>query len=65
MKLGIILFILGLSLVVYLSKFKFKKIFFKNLGIAIGILLFLYGSVLMLQPSDDTYVVYTKTTVSK
>lgn len=63
MKLGILLFIIGATLIFYLAKIKIKKQFLSKLGIAFGILLLLYGLILAMQP--DNFVVYTKTTISQ
>jgi len=63
MKIGIILFILGSLLALYLSKVKIEKTFLTRIGTVIGILMLLYGLVLMIQPKEDTYVKFTKTTI--
>jgi uncharacterized membrane protein HdeD (DUF308 family) len=63
MKLGIIIFILGLSITVYLVNLKFKKIFFKRIVILFGILSIIYGLILIVQPNN--YIKFTKTTISK
>lgn len=63
MKIGIILFILGSLLALYLSKVKIEKTFLTRFGTVIGILMLLYGLVLMIQPKEDTYVKFTKTTI--
>ena len=65
MKIGIILFIFGLILVAILIKARFDKDIVKNIGIFIGVVLALYGIVLMVQPSEDKYFDYTKSTISK
>lgn len=62
MKLGILLFIIGVALVSYLANIKVKKRFLSNIGIVFGILLLIYGLILAIQP--DEFVVYTKTTIS-
>ena len=62
MKLGILLFIIGVALVSYLANIKIKKRFLSNIGIVFGILLLIYGLILAIQP--DEFVVYTKTTIS-
>ena len=63
MKIGILLFIVGAALVVYLSNIKYKKRFVKNVGIVFGILLVLYGIITTIQP--DEYIKFTKTTIAK
>jgi len=63
MKLGIFLFIIGITLVLYLANIKFKKRFLSNLGIFFGILLLIYGLILALQPSD--FIVYTQSTIAQ
>ena len=63
MKIGILLFIIGSILTLYLSKVKFKKQVLNNVGIVIGILLLVYGLILSVQP--DNYIQFTKTTISK
>ena len=63
MKVGILLIIIGLALTLYLSKVRLKRQFLNNLGIALGILLLLYGLILSVQP--DNYIQFTKTTISK
>jgi uncharacterized membrane protein len=63
MKIGIILFIIGSILTLYFSKIKFEKSFFKKFGVIIGILILIYGIILMIQPKE--YIVYTKTTISQ
>lgn len=65
MKLGIILFIIGSILALYLSKVKIEKTFLTRVGTVIGILMLLYGLILIIQPSDDEYVKFTKTTIHK
>jgi len=61
-KLGIIAFIAGLLLILLLAKLSFDKKVLKNLGIAFGIILMIYGVILIIQPNDDTYIQTTKTT---
>jgi len=63
MKLGILLFIVGFVLTLYFAKIKFEKRFLSNFGVVIGILLLIYGVILLIQPND--YIKYTKTTISK
>lgn len=65
MKLGIILFLIGAALILYLVKIEFEKEVLKRIGIAVGILMLLYGLILVVQPSEDNYVKFTQTTVSK
>ncbi len=64
MKTGIILFIIGLVLLTLLLRVDINKIVIKNIAVAIAVLLSLYGVVLMVQPSEDKYFEYTKTTVT-
>lgn len=64
MKLGILLFIIGAILALYLSKVKIEKTFLTKVGTVIGVLMVLYGLILIIQPSDDEYVKFTKTTIS-
>ena len=63
MKIGILLFIVGAALIVYLSNIKYKKRFMKNVGIIFGVLLVLYGIIITIQP--DEYIKFTKTTIAK
>ncbi|MEA3383392.1 MAG: hypothetical protein U9Q20_01770 [Campylobacterota bacterium] len=63
MKVGLLLILIGLVLTLYLSKVKFKKQFFNNIGIALGILLLIYGLILSVQPNN--YIEFTKTTITK
>ena len=65
MKIGIILFVIGVIVITYLARVKFDKSVIKNVGIFISIILILYGLVLMVQPSDDKYFDYTESTISK
>jgi len=65
MKIGIILFIVGLALITLLTNTKFNKDTIKNILIFVASILTLYGIVLMIQPNDDKYFDYTKTTISK
>lgn len=62
LKLGIIALIAGLLLIVLLAKLSFDKKILKNLGIAFGIILVVYGIIQIIQPSDDTYIKETQTT---
>jgi hypothetical protein len=63
MKPGIVLFIIGTVMILYLANVKFGKKFISKLGIIFGILLLLYGLILVVQP--DEFIVYTKTTIAK
>jgi len=63
MKLALIFVVVGLVLILLLSKIKIEKQFFSKLGIIIGILCFIYGIILFIQPDD--YIKYTQTTISK
>jgi len=63
MKIGILLFLVGAVLIVYLSNIKYKKRFLKKVGIILGILLVLYSIITLIQP--DEYIVFTKSTISK
>lgn len=65
MKLGIILFIIGAVLAIYLSKVKIEKSFLTKVGTGFGIILLLYGLILIIQPEEDKYVKFTETTISK
>jgi len=65
MKLGFILFLLGSALILYLMRIKFEKEALKRIGITIGVLMLFYGLILLIQPKDDKYVKFTKTTISK
>ena len=64
MKIGIILFILGLVLLTLLLKTNITKTVIKNIAFAIAILLSIYGLILMVQPNEDKYFDYTQTTIS-
>jgi xanthine/uracil/vitamin C permease (AzgA family) len=65
MKIGIILFILGLLLIAILLKIKFTENIIKNIGIFVAIIATIYGLILMVQPNEDRYFTYTKTTIAK
>ena len=65
MKIGIILFIIGFLLLVFLIKVNFTKEIIKNIGIALAVLMLLYGMIIIVQPSDDNFIKYTKTTIVK
>ncbi|MBT4572821.1 MAG: hypothetical protein HOB89_05585 [Campylobacteraceae bacterium] len=62
MKLGIILIGVGLIAIFYFASLKFKKRVLKKAGIFIGIIIFLYGLIQLVQPDD--YIKFTKTTIS-
>ena len=64
MKIGIILFILGLVLLTLLLKTNITKTVIKNIAFTIAILLSIYGLILMVQPNEDKYFGYTQTTIS-
>lgn len=64
MKLGIILFIVGLILIVFLSKMQINKKILKNAGVVFGFFFIIYGIILIIQPSEDNYIKSTKTTTS-
>lgn len=61
MKLGIILFIVGSMLTLYLANIKYQKRFIKKIGIIFGILILLYGLILIAQPTN--YIKFTQTTI--
>jgi len=65
MKLGIILFIIGSALTLYFSKIKIEKRFLAEIAIVVGIALSIYGLILIVQPAENDYVKFTKTTISK
>lgn len=65
MKIGIILFVMGVILITLLLKVKFTKDMVKNVGVVVGVLFVLYGLILIVQPNDDNFIQYTKTTISK
>lgn len=65
MKIGIILFIIGAILALYLAKVKIEKSFLTKVGIVIGIVMVFYGLILIIQPDEDKYVKFTETTISK
>lgn len=62
MKFGILLVVIGFLLVGYLLKFHFDKTLIKVLGVVLGLFLCIYGLILIVQPSDDEFIKYTKTT---
>ena len=64
MKMGIILFILGLVLLTLLLRVEINKQVIKNIAVSIAILLSIYGVILMVQPNEDKYFEYTSTTIS-
>jgi len=63
MKIGIIFFVVGLVLILLLTKIKFEKKMLSQLGLVLGILFLIYGLILLVQPNE--YIKYTKTTISK
>lgn len=63
MKIAIALLVIGLVLILLLSNLKFKKQVLSKVGIIIGVLFILYGTILLIQPKE--YIKYTKTTISK
>jgi len=63
MKIAIALLVIGLVLILLLSNLKIKKQVLSKIGIVIGILFLLYGTILLIQPKE--YIKYTKTTISK
>ena len=63
MKLGIILFIVGIILAIYLSNLKFKKKVLRQFGIAFAVIIAIYGLIQIIQPDD--YIKFTKTTIAK
>ncbi len=63
MKIAIALLVIGLVLILLLSNLKFKKQVLSKVGIIIGVLFLLYGTILLIQPKE--YIKYTKTTISK
>jgi uncharacterized membrane protein len=65
MKIGIILFIIGSIVTLYFSRIKIEKKFLTEIAIVAGILCAIYGVILMIQPNEDNYVKFTKTTISK
>ncbi len=65
MKIGIILFIIGVAVILYVLRAQLDKSVLKNVGIFIASILILYGVILFVQPSDDKYFDYTNTTISK
>lgn len=62
MKLGIILLLIGLVLVALLLRIDVDKKFLKNAGVVLGFFIIIYGIILIIQPSDDSYIKSTKTT---
>lgn len=44
---------------------KIKKRVVKQIGIIFGIIMAIYGIIIFAQPDEDTYIKFTKTTVSK
>ena len=65
MKLGIILLLVGSIMILYFSKIKIEKRFLTEIAIIVGIICTIYGLILIVQPSEDNYVKFTKTTILK
>ena len=65
MKTGIILFIIGLTLITFLTNKKFNKDIIKNIAVFVAFLVTVYGVILMVQPNEDKYFDYTHTTIVK
>lgn len=65
MKLGILLFLAGVAIVFYLLNFKFEKKVLKNIALVLSVLLALYGLILTVQPEENKYVKFTKSTIHK
>ena len=63
MKIGILIFAMGLFLTLWLTKIRFRKTLLKKIGTVFGILLIIYGVIMIVQPDD--YIKYTKTTITK
>jgi uncharacterized membrane protein YozB (DUF420 family) len=64
MKLGIILLLVGIVLIVLLSRINVDKKVLKNAGVVLGFFIIIYGIILIVQPSEDNYIKSTKTTTS-
>lgn len=64
MKLGILLILIGLALIGYLLKFTIEKRFVKIFGVVVAVVLCVYGTILLVQPSEDGYIKYTQSTRS-
>ncbi|VAY86422.1 hypothetical protein MNB_ARC-1_764 [hydrothermal vent metagenome] len=64
MKIGILLFIIGIIIVAYLLNLRFNKKVLKQVGIIFGILMVLYGLIQIVQPNDNTYIKFTQTTIA-
>jgi Mn2+/Fe2+ NRAMP family transporter len=65
MKIGIIVFAIILFVIFFLVKVKLTKEIFKNISIGILLLFVIYTTILIVQPNDDGYIKYTKTTIVK
>lgn len=65
MKIGIILLLIGLALAFYLLNVHFQKRVLKNIGVVVAVLMMIYGLILTLQPDEDEYVKFTKSTIHK
>ncbi len=49
----------------YFYKIRIEKKFLSEIAIVIGIALSIYGLILIVQPDENDYVKFTKTTISK
>lgn len=49
----------------YFSKVKIEKRFLTEIAIVVGIVMCVYGLILTVQPDDEKYVKFTKTTITK
>ena len=65
MKTGILLLLVGFILIVLFSKIGLNKQFFKKAGVVLGVFFIIYGIILMVQPKEDSYIKFTKTTKSQ
>ncbi len=63
MKIAMIFLVIGLILILLLSNIRFQKKVLSQIGIIVGVLFVIYGLILVVQP--NTYIKYTKTTISK
>jgi uncharacterized membrane protein YozB (DUF420 family) len=64
MKLGVILLLVGIVLIVLLSRINVDKKVLKNAGVVLGFFIIIYGIILIVQPSEDNYIKSTQTTTS-
>jgi uncharacterized membrane protein len=55
MKLGVILLLVGIVLIVLLSRINVDKKVLKNAGVVLGFFIIIYGIILIVQPSEDKY----------